>query len=214
MPCCWKRRKTFSSRKTKRRCLFETLKITRATRREPHGFLASCQQNWPELLQALARALWLVFILHFDCGRFGIPTGVLLTRKKYLRVQSSGRQRDGKLFPAWRCLVSYSTEFIGCVASVRGRRSLALVLYSVRRSFAHCPPASSVSIRSARRGGGDGRTAKGRGERREKKGREEEREEKERAGRGGEKEREKGEGEGRVADRAKEREAGGEERES
>src|SRR6267143_5741401 len=43
------------------------------------------QQNWPELLQHLREHLWLVFISTLIAVAIGIPTGILLTRKKFLR---------------------------------------------------------------------------------------------------------------------------------
>ena len=43
------------------------------------------QQNWPELLQHLREHLWLVFISTLIAVAIGIPTGILLTRKKSLR---------------------------------------------------------------------------------------------------------------------------------
>src|SRR6476659_1551688 len=43
------------------------------------------QQNWPELWERLGEHLWLVFISTLVAVAIGIPTGVLLTRKKSLR---------------------------------------------------------------------------------------------------------------------------------
>src|SRR3989441_3260321 len=43
------------------------------------------QQNWPELLQHLREHLWLVFISTLIAVAIGIPTGILLTRRKSLR---------------------------------------------------------------------------------------------------------------------------------
>src|SRR5258706_12849130 len=43
------------------------------------------QQNWPELWEHLREHLWLVFISTLVAVAIGIPTGILLTRKKSLR---------------------------------------------------------------------------------------------------------------------------------
>jgi len=43
------------------------------------------QQNWPELLQHLREHLWLVFISTVIAVAIGLPTGILLTRRKSLR---------------------------------------------------------------------------------------------------------------------------------
>src|SRR6266850_3317613 len=43
------------------------------------------QQNWPELWERLGEHLWLVSVSTLVAVAIGIPTGVLLTRKKSLR---------------------------------------------------------------------------------------------------------------------------------
>src|SRR3989441_11624923 len=49
------------------------------------SFLHFLQQNWPELLQHLREHLWLVFLSTLIAVAIGIPTGILLTRRKSLR---------------------------------------------------------------------------------------------------------------------------------
>ena len=44
------------------------------------------QQNWPELFTLLRQHIWLVFISTLIAVAIGIPTGILLTRKKSLRA--------------------------------------------------------------------------------------------------------------------------------
>src|SRR5258705_717484 len=43
------------------------------------------QQNWPELWERLGEHLWLVSVSTLVAVAIGIPTGILLTRKKSLR---------------------------------------------------------------------------------------------------------------------------------
>lgn len=43
------------------------------------------QENWPELLTLLRQHLWLVFVSTLIAVAIGLPTGILLTRKKSLR---------------------------------------------------------------------------------------------------------------------------------
>src|SRR5882724_7246585 len=49
------------------------------------SFLHFIQQNWPELLQHLREHLSLVFVSTLIAVAIGIPTGILLTRRKSLR---------------------------------------------------------------------------------------------------------------------------------
>ena len=48
------------------------------------------QQNWPELLEHLREHLWLVFVSTLIAVAIGIPTGILLTRRKSLRSSVLG----------------------------------------------------------------------------------------------------------------------------
>src|SRR6267142_5084093 len=48
------------------------------------------QQNWPELWEHLREHLWLVFISTLIAVAIGLPTGILLTRKKSLRAPILG----------------------------------------------------------------------------------------------------------------------------
>ena len=49
------------------------------------SFWQYLQQNWPELWEHLREHLWLVFVSTLVAVAIGIPTGILLTRKKSLR---------------------------------------------------------------------------------------------------------------------------------
>ncbi len=49
------------------------------------SFLNFLKQNWPELATHLKEHLWLVLISTFVAVAIGIPTGILLTRRKSLR---------------------------------------------------------------------------------------------------------------------------------
>ena len=49
------------------------------------SFFSFLKQNWPELATLLRQHLWLVFISTLVAVAIGIPTGILLTRKKSLR---------------------------------------------------------------------------------------------------------------------------------
>jgi osmoprotectant transport system permease protein len=49
------------------------------------SFLSFLKQNWPELSTLLRQHLWLVLISTFVAVAIGIPTGILLTRRKSLR---------------------------------------------------------------------------------------------------------------------------------
>ena len=48
------------------------------------SFFSFLKQNWPELSTLLRQHLWLVFISTFIAVAIGIPTGILLTRRKSL----------------------------------------------------------------------------------------------------------------------------------
>ncbi len=49
------------------------------------SFFSLLKQNWPELFTLLRQHLWLVLISTFVAVAIGIPTGILLTRRKSLR---------------------------------------------------------------------------------------------------------------------------------
>jgi len=49
------------------------------------SFFSFLKQNWPELFTLLRQHLWLVLISTFVAVAIGIPTGILLTRRKSLR---------------------------------------------------------------------------------------------------------------------------------
>ena len=54
------------------------------------SFFSFLQQNWPELSTLLRQHLSLVFISTLVAVAIGIPTGILLTRKKSLRSSVLG----------------------------------------------------------------------------------------------------------------------------
>lgn len=88
------------------------------------------QQNWAELLQRLGEHLWLVFISTLIAVAIGIPTGILLTRKKSLRSPVLGIANVMQTIPSLALFgFLIPLPFIGGI----GARTavVALVLYSL-----------------------------------------------------------------------------------
>ena len=88
------------------------------------------QQNWPELLQRLREHVWLVFISTLIAVAIGIPTGILLTRKKSLRSPVLGVANVMQTIPSLALFgFLIPLPFIGGI----GARTaiVALVLYSL-----------------------------------------------------------------------------------
>src|SRR6476620_7424963 len=88
------------------------------------------QQNWPELWERLGEHLWLVFISTLVAVAIGIPTGVLLTRKKSLRSPILGIANVMQTVPSLALFgFLIPLPFIGGIGA---RTALvALVLYSL-----------------------------------------------------------------------------------
>ena len=88
------------------------------------------QQNWPELWEHLREHLWLVFVSTLIAVAIGIPTGVLLTRKKSLRGPVLGIANVMQTIPSLALFgFLIPLPFIGGI----GARTaiVALVLYSL-----------------------------------------------------------------------------------
>jgi osmoprotectant transport system permease protein len=88
------------------------------------------EQNWPELWEHLREHLWLVFISTLVAVAIGIPTGVLLTRKKSLRGPVLGIANVMQTIPSLALFgFLIPLPFIGGI----GARTaiVALVLYSL-----------------------------------------------------------------------------------
>jgi len=88
------------------------------------------QQNWPELWEHLREHLWLVFVSTLVAVAIGIPTGVLLTRKKSLRGPILGIANVMQTIPSLALFgFLIPLPFIGGI----GARTaiVALVLYSL-----------------------------------------------------------------------------------
>jgi osmoprotectant transport system permease protein len=88
------------------------------------------KQNWPELFQHLSEHLWLVFISTLIAVAIGIPTGILLTRKKSLRSPVLGIANVMQTIPSLALFgFLIPLPFIGGI----GARTavVALVLYSL-----------------------------------------------------------------------------------
>ncbi len=88
------------------------------------------QQNWTELLQHLREHLWLVFISTLIAVAIGLPTGILLTRKKSLRGPILGIANVMQTIPSLALFgFLIPLPFIGGI----GARTaiVALVLYSL-----------------------------------------------------------------------------------
>src|SRR5512132_1673841 len=88
------------------------------------------QQNWPELWEHLREHLWLVFISTLIAVLIGIPTGILLTRKKSLRGPVLGVANVMQTIPSLALFgFLIPLPFIGGI----GARTaiVALVLYSL-----------------------------------------------------------------------------------
>src|SRR5678815_1539739 len=88
------------------------------------------QQNWPELWEHLREHLWLVFISTLIAVAIGIPTGILLTRKKSLRGPILGVANVMQTIPSLALFgFLIPLPFIGGI----GARTaiVALVLYSL-----------------------------------------------------------------------------------
>ena len=94
------------------------------------SFFHFLQQNWTELLQRLSEHLWLVFISTLIAVAIGIPTGILLTRKKSLRTPILGIANVMQTIPSLALFgFLIPLPFIGGI----GARTaiVALVLYSL-----------------------------------------------------------------------------------
>ncbi|MEP6568988.1 MAG: glycine betaine ABC transporter substrate-binding protein [Acidobacteriota bacterium] len=94
------------------------------------SFWQFLQQNWPELLQHLREHLWLVFISTLIAVAIGLPTGILLTRKKFLRSPVLGIANVMQTIPSLALFgFLIPLPFIGGI----GARTaiVALVLYSL-----------------------------------------------------------------------------------
>src|SRR4029453_2175153 len=94
------------------------------------SFLRFLQQNWPEVLQHLREHLWLVFISTLIAVSIGIPTGILLTRRKSLRSPVLGIANVMQTIPSLALFgFLIPLPFIGGI----GARTaiVALVLYSL-----------------------------------------------------------------------------------
>src|SRR5678815_3444063 len=88
------------------------------------------QQNWPELWEHLREHLWLVFISTLIAVAIGIPTGVLLTRKKSLRGPVLGIANIMQTIPSLALFgFLIPLPFIGGIGAVSAL--VALVLYSL-----------------------------------------------------------------------------------
>jgi osmoprotectant transport system permease protein len=88
------------------------------------------QQNWPELLEHLREHVWLVFVSALIAVAIGIPTGILLTRKKSLRTPVLGIANVMQTIPSLALFgFLIPLPFIGGI----GARTaiVALVLYSL-----------------------------------------------------------------------------------
>jgi osmoprotectant transport system permease protein len=88
------------------------------------------QQNWPEIVQRLREHVWLVFISTLIALAIGIPTGILLTRKKSLRSPILGIANVMQTIPSLALFgFLIPLKFIGGI----GTRTaiVALVLYSL-----------------------------------------------------------------------------------
>src|SRR5688572_17186194 len=94
------------------------------------NFLHFLQQNWPELLTHLREHLELVLISTSIAVAIGIPTGILLTRKKSLRGPILGVANVMQTIPSLALFgFLIPLPFIGGI----GARTaiVALVLYSL-----------------------------------------------------------------------------------
>jgi osmoprotectant transport system permease protein len=94
------------------------------------SFWTFLQQNWPELLTLLRQHLWLVLISTFIAVLIGLPTGILLTRKKSLRGPILGLANVMQTIPSLALFgFLIPLPFIGGI----GARTaiVALVLYSL-----------------------------------------------------------------------------------
>ncbi|HEV7797957.1 MAG TPA: glycine betaine ABC transporter substrate-binding protein [Pyrinomonadaceae bacterium] len=94
------------------------------------SFLHFLQQNWSELLQHLREHLWLVFISTLIAVAIGIPTGILLTRKKSLRSPILGIANVMQTIPSLALFgFLIPLKYVGGI----GTRTaiVALVLYSL-----------------------------------------------------------------------------------
>ncbi|MGH9927925.1 MAG: glycine betaine ABC transporter substrate-binding protein [Pyrinomonadaceae bacterium] len=88
------------------------------------------RQNWPELWEHLREHLWLVFISTLIAVAIGLPTGILLTRKKSLRGPILGIANVMQTIPSLALFgFLIPLPFIGGI----GARTaiVALVLYSL-----------------------------------------------------------------------------------
>src|SRR5712664_1312813 len=88
------------------------------------------QQNWPELWEHLREHLWLVLISTLIAVAIGLPTGILLTRKKSLRGPILGIANVMQTIPSLALFgFLIPLPFIGGI----GARTaiVALVLYAL-----------------------------------------------------------------------------------
>jgi osmoprotectant transport system permease protein len=94
------------------------------------SFWTFLQQNWPELLTLLRQHLWLVLISTLIAILIGLPTGILLTRRKSLRGPILGLANVMQTIPSLALFgFLIPIPFIGGI----GARTaiVALVLYSL-----------------------------------------------------------------------------------
>ncbi len=94
------------------------------------SFWRFLQQNWPEVLEHLREHLWLVFLSTLIAVAIGIPTGILLTRKKALRGPILGIANVMQTIPSL-ALFGFLIP-LSYVGGIGTRTAIvALVLYSL-----------------------------------------------------------------------------------
>jgi len=94
------------------------------------SFWRFLQQNWPELLTLLRQHIWLVLVSTLSAVAIGIPTGILLTRKKSLRSPILGIANVMQTIPSLALFgFLIPLKYVGGI----GMRTaiVALVLYSL-----------------------------------------------------------------------------------
>ena len=94
------------------------------------SFWRFLQQNWPELLTLLRQHVWLVFVSTLIAVAIGIPTGILLTRKRSLRSPVLGIANVMQTIPSLALFgFLIPLRYVGGI----GMRTavVALVLYSL-----------------------------------------------------------------------------------
>ena len=97
------------------------------------SFLSFLKQNWAEFSGLLRQHLWLVFISTLVAVAIGLPTGILLTRKKSLRGPVLGIANVMQTIPSLALFgFLIPLPFIGGI----GARTaiVALVLYALAKA--------------------------------------------------------------------------------